>query len=84
MKLALEADRWGFLYAIELAHATMAMEQPAAGVSRRSVRAVDIDKRKKDVTEPAQVRGIGNTAQLLALIDHVEPLLRKGNLRHLN
>jgi hypothetical protein len=37
-----------------------------------------------DVTEPAQVRGIGNTAQLLALIDLVELLLRKGNLRHLN
>ena len=37
-----------------------------------------------DVTEPAQVRGIGNTAQLLALIDLVELLPRKGNLRHLN
>jgi hypothetical protein len=37
-----------------------------------------------DVTEPAQVRGIGNTAQLLALIDLVELLLGKGNLRHLN
>ena len=38
-----------------------------------------------DVTEPAQVRGIEeNTAHLLALIDLVELLLRKGNLRHLN
>jgi len=38
-----------------------------------------------DVTEPAQVRGIEeNTAQLLALIELVELLLRKGNLRHLN
>jgi hypothetical protein len=37
-----------------------------------------------DVTEPTHVRGIGNTAQLLALIDLVELLLRKGNLRHLN
>ena len=37
-----------------------------------------------DVTEPAQARGIGNTAQLLALIDLVELLLRKGNVRHLN
>jgi len=37
-----------------------------------------------DVTEPAQVRGIENTAQLLALIDLVELLLRKGNLHHLN
>jgi hypothetical protein len=37
-----------------------------------------------DVTEPAQVRGIGNAAQLPALIDLVELLPRKGNLRHLN
>jgi len=43
------------------------------------VRAVHIGKRKKDVTEPAQVRGIGNTAQLLALIDLVKRPMRDTN-----
>jgi len=36
------------------------------------------------VTQPSQVRSIDNKAQLLALIDLVELLFRKGNLRHLN
>jgi hypothetical protein len=36
------------------------------------------------VTQPSEVRSIDNRAQLLALIDLVELLLRKGNLRHLN
>ena len=36
------------------------------------------------VTQPSQVRSIDNKAQLLALIDLVELLFRKGNLRYLN
>jgi hypothetical protein len=37
-----------------------------------------------DVTQPSQVWSIESKAQLLALIELVELLLRKGNLRHLN